>query len=155
MNKSLLWRIGCDKGGIFLVGKYEIILRGKSVGTMDVSREGLYYRFRGKCKLPMDNIYRMRILQDDSVGKLGVLVPCNGLFLLDTKRPAKLFTNTVPAFCIESENEAENEWVAIDENTPFPKLADLENGVFMCKEKVPGILFTDPKPDPQGNDPNP
>ncbi len=135
-----------------MVGKYEITQGDKVVGTMDVSQEGLYYRFRGKCNLKTDCIYRVTIASGE---KLGVLIPCNGVFVIDTKRPAKLFADVVPIFRIVTDNENEGNWIPINENTPFPKLTELENGVFQSKDGVPGILFTDPKPSQQGSDPNP
>ena len=124
-----------------MVGKYEILQGNKVVGTMDVSREGLYYRFRGKCGLEEAQISRVKVACGGRTENLGVLLPCNGVFLLDTKRPAKQFADTAPAFFIASENE--DKWLPLNENTPFPKLEALENGVFQSRDDVPGILFTD------------
>ena len=152
MNKSLLCRIGCDEGGIFLVGKYEVKFYQKPVGTMEVSREGLYYLFRCKCKLPLNQIFRITVSCGNEPVNLGVLIPCNDTFCLDTKRPIKLFAQAEPLFTIISDSD---NWIPVRKDRPFSKIEDLESGIFRQQDGVPGILFIDSAPSPQGNDPNP
>ncbi len=152
MNKSLLCRIGCDEGGIFLVGKYEVLFHQKPVGTMEVSRDGLYYRFCCKCKLPQNQIFRITVSYGNEHVNLGVLIPCNDTFHLDTKRPIKLFTQAEPLFTVTSDTE---NWIPIREDRPFPRIEDLENGIYCEQDGVPGILFTDLEPSRQGSDQNP
>ena len=136
-----------------MVGKYEIKQGNKPVGTMDVSREGLYYHFRGKCNFVQKQIFRVRMVCAGSEENLGVLLPCNGIFLLDTKRPVKQFSDATPPFVVTSSTVAN--WISLNENTPFPMLVALENGVFQRRDGVPGILFTDQEPSRPGSDPTP
>ena len=135
-----------------MVGEYEITLRNKVVGTMAVSSAGLYYHFRGKCTLSKNCIFRITMSCGDKQENLGVLIPCNGLFLLDTKRPMKQFSDAMPVFTVQSDRES---GFPVNENTPFPKLEALDNGVFQKKDGISLILLTDSGPVPQGSDQNP
>ncbi len=66
-------------------GKYDVIWNGQSVGTVEIKREGLYYRIFCRCNPVDGEIHRLYVDWD----KLGVLIPERGALVLETRVAAK------------------------------------------------------------------
>lgn len=62
----------------------DVTLNGKPVGTVECIREGLYCRILCRCTLPGQEIRRLYA----GNGKIGVLMPQNGQWILETRIPA-------------------------------------------------------------------
>lgn len=81
-------------------GTYDVLFGGEPVGKVFVDRQGLYYRFRCRCGLTGDAMYRLRACWGEQRRDLGILVPMEGDFGLQTRQPVKLFPEEPPRFLV-------------------------------------------------------
>ncbi len=88
---------------------YPICLEGRTVGQAEMVREGLYCRFRCRCRLPGGQIHRVFLEWDDGEAPLGVLAPSGGEFCLDTRIPAKRMGRGTPRFRVGPKQKQEQE----------------------------------------------
>ena len=72
-------------------GIYPVTLASEPVGKVFVNKQGLYYRFQCRCCLTGTVMYRVLACWDEHHQDLGILVPMEGDFGLDTRLPAKHF----------------------------------------------------------------
>ena len=68
---------------------YDIKLDDSLVGTAQVEKQGLYYLFSCRCRLPEEGLYRIHVISGDKHEDLGICVPVDGFFGMDKKIPAK------------------------------------------------------------------
>ena len=66
-------------------GIYEVTYRGQTVGTAEVTREGLYFRIFCRCRVNDSEIHRLYAGSE----KIGVLIPEKGILTLQTRIPAR------------------------------------------------------------------
>ena len=69
---------------------YSVTVCGKPAGTVKVLRKGLYYYFSCRCCLPGDIIYRLVVSCGTLQENLGILIPKDCGFGIDTKLSVKL-----------------------------------------------------------------
>lgn len=69
--------------------KYAVSFGNEQVGKVSVQRRGLYYRFRCRCRITGGAVYRVRVRCGEIQESLGILVPMEGGFGLDTQIPVK------------------------------------------------------------------
>ena len=67
----------------------EVTIGNQSVGRVQVRRQGLYYVFRCRCSLSGQTLWYLEAACGEKRENLGVLVPIDGVFGLDTRRPVK------------------------------------------------------------------
>lgn len=67
----------------------EVTVGSRSVGRVQVRRQGLYYVFHCRCALSGETPWRLEAACGEKKEDLGVLVPMDGGFGLDTRRPVK------------------------------------------------------------------
>ena len=114
-------------------GKYDVIYEGRAIGTVELHKEGLYYRIHCVCQVPDGEIHRL--YADDE--KLGVLIPERDELVLDTRVAAK----RLKADCLFSLNENRVEFIPIRRGEAFPKLEKLREGTLGFREGEPGLLL--------------
>ena len=68
---------------------YGVYFGSRLAGKLQVQRQGLYYRFTCRCRLSGDVVCRLRVTCGDRRESLGVVVPMDGGFGLDTRLPVK------------------------------------------------------------------
>ncbi len=74
-----------------LTGSYEIMDGEKAAGTLEVSRQGAYCRFRADCSAPGGELLRVALRSGVRIADLGVLAPEEGRWRLDKRlSPAAL-----------------------------------------------------------------
>lgn len=75
-----------------MVGKYPVMIDGRAVGTLEVSRHGAVTVFDVRCRM-LEGIVRVSVYGQDSEGYLGVLAPeGEGLRLCRSLSPAAMRT---------------------------------------------------------------
>ena len=74
-----------------MVGDYDVYFGHRQSGRVQVQRQGLYYRFQCRCRLTGDVVCRLYVLCGGRRENLGVVVPMDGGFGLDTRVPVKHF----------------------------------------------------------------
>ena len=67
----------------------ELTFGSKSIGRVWAERQGLYYVFRCRCRLSGEAAFRLLATCGKNQEDLGILVPIDGGFGLDTRRPVK------------------------------------------------------------------
>ena len=134
-----------------MLGLYDIYKGEKKIGKAEVSREGLYYRFRCCCDLPGDQIHRLTVSCGGKTENLGIPIPGGDTFWLSVRLPVSRFPQGEPLFyALPKENK---NWLPVSEDTPFPYLAQLSDAVLTeCDGKI-GLVIS--KPEQPDNDRNP
>ena len=120
----------------------ELTLGGKAVGKVQVLRQGLYDTFHCRCRLsgeiPLRLIARCGERQED----LGVLVPMEGGFGLDTRRPAKRLGEGNIQFRLEAKHDpAQPQFVPISPEEPFAYLQRLKDAYLETKNGQKGAAW--------------
>lgn len=68
---------------------YDIKHEGAPVGTARMEKQGLYYVFSCRCRLPKEGLYRIHAINGDAREDLGICIPMDGVFGMDKKVPQK------------------------------------------------------------------
>ena len=68
---------------------YDITYDGAPVGTARTEKQGLYYVFSCRCRLPEEGLYRIHAINGDAREDLGICIPMDGAFGMDKKVPQK------------------------------------------------------------------
>lgn len=117
-------------------GIYEIMLWDKTVGTVSVSREGLYYRFHCRCELPENTVCRVTAGKES----LGILVPTGEGFELNTKLPVKRFGEIAPEFhLVPNKPVLEGTFIPIKPEEPFAYIERLKDAYLVRRGDEIGI----------------
>ncbi len=124
-------------------GTYDVFFGQEVVGKVNVSREGLFYRFRCRCKALMSNMYHLSL----NGQKLGILKPDGAGLSLETKVPAKRFDEAVFQFCLMPKHAPmeKGKFVPVYPEEPFAYLRRLENAVLQIRRGETGILLPEKK----------
>ena len=122
-------------------GTYEVYLARETVGSVTVTREGLYYRFVCRCRLSSD-VCKLRISCEGKEVTLGTLVPSGGDFCLNTRIPAKRLGTGQPQFTvIPNRPVVTGKFVPISPEEPFAYLERLKDAYLECRNGQLGIVF--------------
>ena len=123
-------------------GTYEIMLGGESVGQAVVRRQGLYYRFSCRCDLSGEVIYRITVTCGGKSESLGIPVPKDGQFQLDTNLAASRLGEGEPKFAaVPRRPDLGGMFVPISPEEPFRYLHRLENAFLARKDGQVGIVI--------------
>lgn len=119
-------------------GYYEIKLGDRPVGKAQVTREGLYYRFRCSCKLEQTSVCRVAV-GDVS---LGILVPQGNGFGLDTKLPVKRFGEGIPEFRVVLNRPVlEGRFIPLSPEEPFAYIQRLKDAYLARQGGQLGVII--------------
>lgn len=126
-----------------MVGCYELLMGNQAIGQVEVSREGLYYRFRARCRLSGDVIFRGTAVCGECRQNLGIFTPVgDGEFGLDTKLPAKRFTGPEIRFlALPRHGEVAGKFVPISPEEPFAYLSRLRDAYMEVRDGHVGVVI--------------
>ena len=125
-------------------GTYYVCFGNTTVGTVEVTGKGLYYRFLCRCTLTSGILSRLNVAVGDHQVDLGILVPENGEFVLDKTIPKKRLGEGTPVFRIAAKHDTtRSEWVPISPEEPFTYLNRLKSAYLVKKEGRLGVCFID------------
>ena len=68
-------------------GVYEITYEGAPVGKAQIEKQGLYYHFSCRCRLPEEGFFRIHVINSDQRENLGICVPIDDVFGMDKRLP--------------------------------------------------------------------
>ena len=123
-------------------GQYSVTVSGQSVGKVVVHRQGLYYLFSCRCALSGAGIYRLAVTSGSECETLGILVPKDGSFVLETKVPVKRFGKGEMVFSLISRHErSTGTFIPISPEEPFAYIARLKKSFLVLREGQPGIYL--------------
>ena len=123
-----------------MVGNYEVFFGNQQAGKVQVTRQGLYYRFVCRCKLTGDVVCRLYVSCGGQRENLGV----GEGFGLDTRQSVKRFRAGEPSFSLVPKNEmASGQFVPIIPEEPFAYIERLKTSFLVKKYGQMGILLED------------
>ena len=114
-------------------GIYDVTRDGQVVGTVQVKREGLYYRISCRCRVADGEIHRLWAGGE----KLGVLIPEKGELTLRTKVAAKRMKDG----CAFTIGENSGKFIPIRPGEAFEHLDKLRKGKLVFQNGQPGLLI--------------
>lgn len=127
-----------------MVGNYEVFFGNQQAGKVQVTRQGLYYRFVCRCKLTGDVVCRLYVSCGGQQENLGVVVPVGEGFGLDTRQSVKRFRAGEPSFSLVPKNEmVSGQFVPIIPEEPFAYIERLKTSFLVKKYGQMGILLED------------
>lgn len=141
-------------------GTYQILMGEKSVGDVQVSRQGLYYCFSCRCRLSGEVVCRLTVTCGGETHSLGVPVPEGEVFVLRARLPVKRLGEGQPVFQVAPKHKhLSGIFVPLSPEEPFRYLSRLHNAVLERRGEQLGILLeemvTYPAEDSPDNGQNP
>ena len=123
-------------------GCYEVFQEGKAVGTVEVRREGLYYRFSCRCKPEGGEMMRLWMICGEEETDLGLCIPMDGIFGTEKRIPAKLRAPGQPSFCLYHKDDIfRGRFIPLSPEEPFQYLHRLENAFLERRGRQVGIVL--------------
>lgn len=123
-------------------GNYEVFFGEQAIGRVQVIREGLYYRFRCRCKLTGEVVSKLTVSCSDCEESLGVLVPMGDSFGLETRLPAKRLEEGKPTFRVMPNRVVmPGKFVPIKPEEPFAYIARLKKAFLVRQNGQVGIML--------------
>lgn len=123
-------------------GSYDVFLGDQAVGKMYVDRQGLYLRFRCRCALSGQVIYKAVAVCGDTSENLGVLVPMGDAFGLETRLPAKRFSAGEFRFLVlPRHQELRGKFIPISPQEPFAYITQLKNAYLQKRDGLIGVVI--------------
>lgn len=121
-----------------------VFLGNQQAGKVQVTRQGLYYRFICRCRLTDNVVCRLYITCGGQRENLGVVVPEGNGFGLDTRLPVKRFREGEPSFSLIPKHEmADTRFVPIIPEEPFAYIERLKTSFLVKKYGQMGIMLDD------------
>ena len=125
-------------------GNYPVLMGGTAIGTVKVTRQGLYYRFACRCRLSGDVMCRLTVTCGGTAHNLGILAPEGGEFGLRTGLPVKQLGEGVPQFrVLPNHKPVQGHFVPISPEEPFAYLSRLQDAFLEIRDGVPGLVISD------------
>lgn len=123
-------------------GNYGVYFGGKLAGKVQVLRQGLYYRFLCRCQITGDVVCRLRVSCGDRQENLGVVVPMDGGFGLDTKLAVKRLGEGEMTFTLLPKHEVlTGKFVPIYPEEPFAYIQKLKDAYLARKDGQVGAVI--------------
>lgn len=122
-------------------GTYDAYLGTEAVGTVTVTREGLYYRFRCRCSLSGD-VCKLRLTCGGREVTLGTLIPEGTDFCINTRVPVKHMQSGIPAFSvIPNKPVVAGKFIPICPEEPFTYLERLKDAYLEMRNGQIGAVL--------------
>lgn len=127
-------------------GNYELKFGGQTVGKVQVTREGLYYRFCCRCRMPGDVVSRVVVSCGGREESLGILVPVGDGFGLDTRLAVKRIGQGDPDFTVvPNRMPLEGKFVPIKPEEPFAYIERLKDAYLVNANGQTGMIIKEGK----------
>ena len=123
---------------------YSVQFGNQPAGKVQVQRQGLYYQIHCRCRLTGDVVCRLYAKSGEKQENLGVVVPMDGGFGLDTRIPVKRLGEGELTFTLAPKHDSGREkFVPIIPEEPFAYIERLKTSFLVRKYGESGILVTD------------
>ncbi len=124
-------------------GTYEVAFGTETIGTVRVSRQGLYYRFESRCEECGGQMMQLQMNQGKQWTVLGLLIPKQNRLVLDTKIPAKRLEEGSARFrLIPRHASLPDTFVPLHPQEPFQWLRQLEGARLEKRGGEVGLVLT-------------
>ena len=122
---------------------YEVTLAGKPMGKAQAEKQGLYYHVVCRCRLSGDVMYRLECSAGEKKTNLGILVPMDAWFGLDTRFPVSRVGEGELRFTLlpRHDDMQEHNFVPIRPEKPFRYLEQLKDAFLETQEGQKGAVL--------------
>lgn len=122
--------------------RYDILLGQDPVGKAEVCIEGLYYRFRCRCELSGQVMYRLVVLCGGKQENLGVLIPVGDSFGLETKLAVKRLGKGKLEFrLLPKHTHLDGRFVPLTPDEPFSYISRVRTAYLARKDGKIGVVI--------------
>lgn len=122
-------------------GTYDVKLGTEAMGKVYVMKKGLYYRFECACSLCGDIMHDLTLQVGEQEIHLGLLIPQNGVWRVNTQLPIKQVGKGIPTFYIKPRHIHMNGQVYhVKPDEPFRYLDSLES-MYLTKQNNKIVLL--------------
>ena len=119
---------------------YAFSLGNEQVGKLQGQRQGLYYRFTCRCRISGDVMCRLWVSCGDKRENLGLVVPMDGGFGINTSLPVKRLGEGELHFTLLPKHDAPTgKFVPISPEEPFAYIERLKEAYLARKGEQGGI----------------
>ena len=127
-----------------MIGTYEIRRGTERVGWATVEKQGLYYRICCRCSIGGEGMRRIVMTCGKIREDLGICVPVNGEFGMETKIPCKRFGKETPEFSLLPKYPGvQGKFVPVYPDEPFAYMTRLKGAFLEVRDGQPGIVITE------------
>ena len=126
---------------------YSVYQDSVPFGTAEIIREGLYYRIQIRCP----NAVRVTVAGANGMRDLGICVPLEEKFVIQTRVPIKQLGEGEMYFCVHSEKNA---FVPVETDKPFEHLDMIRDSALSFQNGQIGVQTSISKPIGQWSEPN-
>ena len=127
-------------------GTYDVKLGPEKLGTVTVTRQGLYWQFLCRCSLSGEVMYDLTIRVGEVQEKLGLLTPENGSFCLRAKLPVKRVGQGSPQFFLQPRHaQVQGLFVPVRPEEPFAYIRRLEQAYLAVQNRQIGVMLQEEK----------
>ena len=123
-------------------GNYSVYFGNLLAGKVQVVRQGLYYRFVCRCQISGDVMCRLLVSCGNQSVDLGVVVPVDGGFGLNTRIPMKRLGEGQLKFLLRPKHDIKHvAFVPVYPEEPFAYIERLKEGFLSRQDGQIGVLF--------------
>lgn len=110
-------------------GQFPVLLGGRTVGKVQLERQGLYYRVVCRCSLSGEVMYRLEASGVRGKAGLGILVPMESGFGLETRFPVSRVGEEALRFTLTPRHDdlCGRKFVPIRAEEPFAYISRLKD----------------------------
>lgn len=123
-----------------MTDSFDVRYKGRTVGNVQLSREGAYYRYHAKCALGDKGVYRLIVMSGEDTTPLHIFVPQDTVMICSGRIPAKVLKGENLLFSVVAENKKENS-LPVEADKAFAYLDKLEDAVLIMTQNGPEIGF--------------
>lgn len=125
--------------------EYAVTSGEESIGKAQVEKEGLYYHIRCRCLIAGNIMSRLEVTCDQKNTDLGILVPLDSGFGLETRIPVNKIGKGELKFRVLPKNDTmcDRIFVPIKPEEPFRYLSRLRNACLEIHDGKRGIRILD------------
>ena len=125
-----------------MVGTYEVRMGDRSVGTVTVERQGLYYHFSCRCSLSGEVMYRPLLRRSGKETDLGLCVPMGDSFGTEKRLPVRQCGEGEPSFLLRpKETEIRGNFIPLSPEEPFRYIHRLQDAFLERRGERLGIVI--------------
>ena len=122
--------------------QYSIFSGDEEIGKAQVQRQGLYYHIRCRCRLTGEVRYKLLVSCGENTADLGLCVPQETDFGVDTKIPIKRLGEGSMSFHLVPKH-MRGIFVPVSSDKPFDYICQLENARLAKCNGVVGVILDD------------
>ena len=125
-----------------MIGTYELTQGRSRIGSVQIEREGLYYRISCRCSLTGEVMHHLVVSSGEKREDLGTLVPLDGAFGLEKRVPVKKLGEGDPTFQLLPKHSSPNgRFIPVYPEEPFSYMSRLKEAYLEARNGQLGLTI--------------